>query len=104
MLEGRRSLTYRVCNRCLCGHLKREKGLVAPFPHITNLGSELHRQVQEDQPAERVVGLREGVPVTERRGGGHAAHDRRILVEDVVDAAPERERLVDLPCRGEVEV
>src|SRR4051812_36314285 len=112
MLGGGRSLTYRVCNRCLRGHLKEKRGLWPLFPNLTTLGSEPHGQVHEDLPAERVVDLRERVAVAEdrwvsqsreRRRRG-AAHDRRILVEQVVDPGAQREGLVDRPQARQVEV
>src|SRR6185503_12491074 len=78
-----------------CEHQKREKGLVAPFPVVTTVGSELHRKVQEDLAAERVIRARERVAV---------AVDRRIFVEQVEDASAQREGLADGPHAGQVEV
>src|SRR5690606_18382156 len=68
--------------------------------------SERHRQTDEGPPAEDVVVLRvraRRVPVRVRRMKRIAADDRRILIEEVVDAGAQRDPVVDLVVREQVE-
>ena len=75
-------------------------------------GSELRRGAEEEEPAKRVVDLRERVAVAQRRsrnrreGTSFAVDDTTggSRSSDVVDAAPDREVLVDDPLHREVEV
>src|SRR5439155_8661081 len=82
-----------------------EKRGLRPLFSIRTLRSELHRQVHEDQPAKRVVGSGERIAVAENAGiRGAGANERRILVEQVVDAAAQAEGLVDIPQARDVEL
>ena len=49
---------------------------------------EVGRQAEEDKASQCVVHLRERVAVTEHGRTRVLAHERRILVEQVVDAEP----------------
>ena len=62
---------------------------------------ELRHQVEEHPPAQRVIGLRVGVAVAEAAGG---AADRRIAIQQIVDAGTQRPLLGDRPGSRKVQV
>src|SRR6185437_13516225 len=66
--------------------------------------SELQRYVREQEPPERVIDVRVGIAVDECRREVPDGHERRILVEHVVDADAEADVLVEHVGGVEVEV
>src|SRR5487761_626464 len=68
------------------------------------MGLEVDLQVGKDIPSERVVNLRIGVAVEERRREGGRGQYRRILVEHVVDADLQQHAAEDLIAAHQVQV
>src|SRR4051812_41934058 len=73
-----------------------------PFDETIDL--EVDRDAGEDVPTQRVIDLRVGVTVAERRVRHFTTDDRRILVEDVVRAKTEVVAIPDPRRKCEVEV
>src|SRR6187551_170850 len=83
----------RASNACLDACAKKQRRAPRPPSECVGIAPDLcflevGRQAQEDEATQRVVHLRERVAVTEYGRTRVLSDERRILVEQVVDAEP----------------